>query len=297
MKRIGIFMVIGILLFAACKKQETQNDENNNTNTTNGGGDTPTTGLTINTGVACIDALAENMVKVNGGTFLMGAIDTDDDAWNNERPQHSVTVSDFYICKHEVTQALWQAVMGSTPTYDGGWSDKYGKGDTYPAYYISWEDCDTFLIKLNALTGLDFRMPTEAEWEYAARGGNRSLGYTYAGSNTVDSVAWYSVNSYDLGSSHADYGTHIVMQKLPNELGLYDMSGNVFEWCSDWYDENYYAASPVSNPQGPVIGSHRVIRGGSWTYYYRNSRISFRDFDMPGVKKNYIGLRLVLPVE
>ncbi|MBO4580949.1 MAG: formylglycine-generating enzyme family protein [Bacteroidales bacterium] len=251
-----------------------------------GGGETPT-GLDIHTGIPCIDALANDMVKVQGGTFLMGAVSGDTLAYDDEKPQHSVTLSDFYICKYEVTQELWQAVMGSTPTYGGGWTAEYGKGDKYPAYRISWNDCDTFIQRLNAKTGLNFRMPTEAEWEYAARGGNKSQGYTYAGSNTIGDVAWYSSNS--------DSKTHPVMQKTVNELGLYDMTGNVWEWCSDWFSSTYYTESAgASNPKGPSTGSNRVFRGGGWTTDASNCRVSYRSFNAPFNHYNNIGFRLAL---
>ena len=251
-----------------------------------GGGGEPT-GLDIHTGIACIDALANDMVKVQGGTFLMGAVSGDTLAYNDEKPQHSVTLSDYYICKYEVTQELWQAVMGSTPTYNGGWTDEYGKGDQYPAYRISWNDCDTFIQRLNAKTGLNFRMPTEAEWEYAARGGNKSQGYTYAGSNTIGDVAWYTDNS--------NSKTHVVMQNTANELGLYDMTGNVWEWCSDWFSSTYYSESAgASNPKGPSTGSSRVNRGGSWNYDARDCRVSCRDYDDPDSRHSFLGLRLAL---
>ena len=252
-----------------------------------GGGGAEPTGLYIYTGIPCIDALANDMVKVQGGTFLMGAVSGDAEAYDDERPQHSVTLSDFYICKYEVTQELWQAVMGSTPTYNGGWTDEYGKGDQYPAYRISWNDCDTFIQRLNAKTGLNFRMPTEAEWEYAARGGNKSQGYTYAGSNTIGDVAWYTDNS--------NSKTHVVMQNTANELGLYDMTGNVWEWCSDWFSNTYYNESAgASNPKGPSTGSYRVYRGGSWLSSARYCRVSFRDYYFPGFRFNILGLRLAL---
>lgn len=215
-----------------------------------------------------------NMIKVEHGTFLMGL------------PAHSVTISkDYYIGETEVTQALWKAVTGYSPTSDGdSWSSSYGIGDNYPAYYISWDDCQDFIAKLNEATGQTFRMPTEAEWEYAAQGGNKSHGYEYSGSDTVDDVAWYE----DTSSNTA----HPVAMKQPNELGIYDMSGNVFEWCSDWYDSNTRGA--VTDPTGPTSGSTHVRRGGGWhnvgvccsTYYCGNS---------PSTRRaNHFGLRLAL---
>ena len=188
--------------------------------------------------------LINNMVFVEGGTFKMGAKGK---VPLNEKPAHQVTLTSFSIGRYEVTQEEWQAVIGSNPSYF--------KGAKRPVESVSWNDCQEFIRKLNAMTGKHFRLPTEAEWEYAARGGNRSRGYKYAGSNDLNSVAWYEDNS---GNQ-----THEVGSKQPNELGLYDMSGNVTEWCQDWYDSKYYSSSPQSNPQGPSSGTYyRVIRGG-----------------------------------
>ena len=204
------------------------------------------------------------MVKVDGGTFTMGS--TNYDALDDEKPAHSVTLSSYYIGQTEVTQALWQAVMGNNPS-------KF-KGARRPVEQVSWNDCQTFIRKLNSLTGQNFKLPTEAQWEYAARGGRKSRGYKYAGSNDLGSVAWYTVNSYDKGSNSPDYGTHNVATKQANELGLYDMSGNVWEWCSDW--KGYYGSSSQTNPTGPYSGSARVTRGGGWNdpsrLYYVSGR-------------------------
>lgn len=201
-----------------------------------------------------------DMVYVEGGTFTMGATsEQGSDAYSDERPTHSVTVSDFYIGKYEVTQAQWRAVMGSNPSYF--------TGDNLPVKQVSWDDIQEFITKLNTMTGKTFRLPTEAEWEYAARGGNKSKGYKYSGSNTLDNVAWYTNNS--------SRKTHPVGQKQPNELGLYDMSGNVWEWCQDWYGS--YSSSSQTNPTGPSSGSCRVLRGGSWVRNARRCRVSYRD--------------------
>lgn len=189
------------------------------------------------------------MKYVEGGTFQMG---TDDPYNSDDCPAHSVTLSTFYMGETEVTQALWKAVMGNNPSSF--------KGDNLPVERVSWNDCQEFIRKLNQLTGKTFRLPTEAEWEYAAKGGKQSHGYEYAGSNSVGSVAWYEDNSGDK--------THAVKGKSANELGLYDMSGNVYEWCSDWYDYNYYSKSPSKNPQGPSKGEARVTRGGCWFLGY-----------------------------
>ena len=193
-----------------------------------------------------------------------------------EKPAHSVTLSSFYIGKYEVTQSLWKAVMGSNPS---DW-----KGDNLPVENVSWNDSQTFLRKLNAMTGKNFRLPTEAEWEYAARGGNLSRGYQYSGSKKIDDVAWYNNNS---GGE-----THPVGTKAPNELGIYDMSGNVCEWCQDWIGS--YSSSAQTNPKGPSSGSDRVLRGGSWYYGARYCRMAFRYGITPGYGYNNLGLRLAL---
>ena len=222
-----------------------------------------------------LEKLVNDMVKVSGGTFIMGATSEQGfDAESEEKPTHQVTLSDYYIGKYEVTQEQWKAVMGSNPS-------EY-IGANKPVECVSWHDCQEFVERLNKLTGLKFRLPTEAEWEYAARGGNKSKGYKYSGSNSVGDVAWY----YDNSSSM----THPVGTKAPNELGIYDMSGNAWEWCSDWYGR--YSSSSQSNPTGPTSGSFRVYRGGSWNYYAQRCRVSNRHFG-PAGRNNGLGLRLV----
>ena len=165
--------------------------------------------------------------------------------------------------------------MGSNPSY---W-----KGPKLPVEYVSWYDCQEFIKKLNALTGQNFRLPTEAEWEYAARGGSKSQGYEYSGSNNLDDVAWYDSNSGDK--------THDVATKKPNELGLFDMSGNVLEWCQDWYGRDYYSSSPSSNPTGPASGSYRVQRGGSW-YDFASWLFRLGNNDLSGTRATQDGFRL-----
>ena len=217
------------------------------------------------------------MVLVEGGTFTMGATpEQGSDAYDDEMPAHKVTLDSFYIGKFPVTQRLWKAVMGSNP------SDF--KGDDLPVENVSWDDVQTFLRKLNAATGKSYRLPTEAEWEYAARGGNKSQGYKYAGSNDIDLVAWYSGNS----GGH----THDVGTRFPNELGIYDMSGNVCEWCQDWYGS--YSSLPQTNPKGPNSGSLRVLRGDSWCSHARRCRVSNRDYRAPGHRIHFFGFRLAL---
>lgn len=225
------------------------------------------------------------MVPVEGGTFTMGAAEGESDAESNEQPAHQVTLSSYYIGQTTVTQALWQAVTGYSPTSDGSsWSSVYGLGDNYPAYYINYNDARSFIDKLNSLTGRTFRMPTEAEWEYAARGGNKSRGYLYSGSNTIDDVAWCQENS--------DSMSHPVAQKVANELGLYDMSGNLWEWCSDWYGD--YSSSSQTDPTGPATGHFRVLRGGCWSNKASKCRIANRLYYTPSRRSNYYGIRLAL---
>ena len=224
-----------------------------------------------------VNGVIFEMVYVEGGSFDMGATsEQGSDAYDWEKPVHRVTLSGYYIGRCEVTQELWEAVMGSNPSHF--------KGAQNPVESVSWNDCQNFIKKLNSLTGRTFRLPTEAEWEYAARGGNQSLHYKYSGSGNIGNVAWYYDNS---GSS-----THAVGTKSPNELGIYDMSGNVWEWCSDWYGG--YSAGAQTNPQGPSSGSHRVLRGGSWDYGARRCRVSYRNSYDPGNSDIFNGLRLVL---
>ncbi len=236
-----------------------------------------------------VNGVSFEMVAVKGGTFTMGCTDEQGgDCQNNESPAHSVTLSDYYIGKFEVTQKLWEAVMGTTVRQqrdkaDPSWPMR-GEGDNYPMYYVSWNDCKEFIGRLNQLTGANFSLPTEAEWEYAARGGVKSRGYKYSGSNSIADVAWYEDNS---GSK-----THNVGTKSPNELGIYDMSGNVYEWCEDWYGD--YSGGSQTNPKGPSSGSNRVNRGGGWGDYAKYCRVSYRGGNSPDNRFNDLGFRVVL---
>ncbi len=230
-----------------------------------------------------IQKAIDDMVYVTGGTFTMGATaEQGSDASDNEKPAHQVTLSDYHISKYEVTQELWHAVMGSNPS-------KFVGDSRRPVESVSWLDCQLFLKRLNRLTKRQFRLPTEAEWEYAARGGSKSRGYKYAGGNTLDNVAFYDENSGD--------STHPVGWKLPNELGLYDMSGNVGEWCQDEYAR--YTNSSQKNQKYFSETSYRVIRGGSWsnTPGFKDvgamcCRVSHRGNDASRHKDKALGLRL-----
>lgn len=222
-----------------------------------------------------INGVELEMVYVEGGTFKMG---TASDQESDEYPAHNVTLDDYYIGKYEVTQELWMAVMDT--------NQSYFKDERNPMENVSWNDCQDFIRELNSITGKKFRLPTEAEWEYAARGGNESKGYKYSGSNYINDVAWYYDNS--------ELKTHTVGTKSPNELGIYDMSGNVFEWCIDWYASDYYEDSPNNNPQGPSSGSYRVNRGGSWDGVAQNCSVRKRDYNTPTEYYRSLGLRLVM---
>ena len=214
-----------------------------------------------------VNGVSFKMIAVEGGTFQMGSsIDA--------KPVHQVTLSSFSIGETEVTQELWEAVMGTNPSYF--------TGSKRPVEKVSWNDCQTFITELNQLTGQTFRLPTEAEWEFAARGGNQSEGYTYSGSNTIGDVAWYTENS--------SITTHEVATKAPNELGLYDMSGNVWEWCQDYYDD--YSSGSQTNPTGPTTGFSRVLRGGCWNSNAANCRVAIRSYDNPACPYDELGLRL-----
>ena len=224
-----------------------------------------------------VNGVSFNMIHVEGGTFTMGATpEQGGDADDDEKPAHKVTLSSYYIGETVVTQALWQAVMGSNPSHF--------KGNYRPVENMSWYDCQKFIKKLNSMTGRSFRLPTEAEWEFAARGGRKSRGYKYSGSNTLERVAWYNANS---GGE-----THSVKNRSGNELGLYDMSGNVWEWCQDWYDD--YNSASQTNPAGPSSGSERVYRGGSWYSIAEFCRVSGRYLNSPNYRYYYLGLRLAL---
>lgn len=229
-----------------------------------------------------VNGITFKMIYVDGGNFIMGCTPEQwKDCLDDEKPSHPMNLNDFYIGETEVTQALWVAVMGAEPTYNGGWENKYGRGSDYPAYRVSWNDCQEFLKKLNQLTGKTFRLPFEAEWEYAARGGSCSKHFKYSGGNRIKEIAWYYYNCNS---------THPVKTKLPNEIGIYDMSGNVWEWCN----ECFYS---YSDPVGSTNNSQRVIRGGGWYNEAWYNRVSYRGYLVP-IDCNYnLGFRLALSGE
>lgn len=238
----------------------------------------PSGGGSVNDGqnkVFTVNGVSFKMIAVKGGTFTMGATSEQTGADPDESPTHSVTLSDYYIGETEVTQELWNAVMGSNPSNFTGNMQR-------PVEKVSWIYCQTFISRLNELTGETFRLPTEAQWEYAARGGNKSQGYLYSGSNMIDYVAWYTFNSSTT--------TDPVKTKAPNELGIYDMSGNVWEWCSDWYGS--YSSAAQTDPTGPSTGSYRVCRGGSWDNFATYCRVAARISYTPTISFNDLGLRL-----
>jgi len=237
-------------------------------------------GHTAKCAVLVMQVFEPDMIRVDGGKFTMGCTDGDcfsyeDD--NREIPSHEVTVSSFSIAKYPVTQKQWRALMGSNPSNC--------VGEEHPVERVSWQDAQAFIQKLNTLTGKQYRLPTEAEWEYAARGGSQSKGYKYSGSNDVNTVAWYDLNS---GNK-----SHPVGLKEPNELKIYDMSGNVWEWCSDWYGK--YSDLPQTNPPGPSSGIAHVIRGGTYVIQSQCVRVSMRSGATTNLTNPYIGFRLALP--
>ena len=223
-----------------------------------------------------VKGVSFTMVSVGGGSLEMGATAEQwYEADNAERPAHNVTLRGFSIGESEVTQELWKVVMGNNPSY-------FKLGDKYPVEQVSYDDCKTFIRKLNELTGKTFRLPTEAEWEYAARGGRHSRGKVYAGSDNMSNVGWYNAN--------AGGTTHPVKNKGVNELGLYDMSGNVWEWCNDWFGE--YGYDDLTNPRGPSSGSTRILRGGSWYNGAWHCRVSFRSGEASSLRTYIVGFRL-----
>jgi formylglycine-generating enzyme required for sulfatase activity len=242
------------------------------------------TTTTISGGIAgdtTIEDYDMTFVTIPGGTFEMGCSPNANDCNSDESPQHTVTVSSFKMSKYEITQRQWTAVMGSNP------SEFSSCGNNCPVEEVSWNAVQEFIDTLNQQTGKNYRLPTEAEWEYAARAGTTTKYYCGDSESCLDDIAWYDGNSSDT--------PHPVGQKDPNDWGLYDMTGNVREWCQDYFRLFYYRYSPSNNPQGPVIGFGRVIRGGSWSYGARGCRSSDRDSHDPSIHGYNLGFRLVLP--
>lgn len=229
------------------------------------------------------------MVWVEGGDFLMGGTsEQGSDVQDNEQVIRRVKLASYYIGECEVTQSQWAKVMGTSiqqQASKAGFSECKGIGPDYPLYYVSWEEAQAFCLELSRMTGRTYCLPTEAQWEYAARGGKNNDGSKYSGSWSVDAVAWYNDNS---GSS-----THPVKNKRANSLGLYDMSGNVWEWCSDWYNSNYNV-NDTNNPTGPSSGATRVLRGGGWFSNSIGCRVSHRGINSPGYRNNFSGFRVVV---
>ena len=234
-----------------------------------------------------VNGVTFKMVFVKGGGLYLGCTSGSGSCGSYESPSHYVTLSDYYVGETEVTQALWKAVMG----YNNNPSN--WQGDRLPVEMVSWTDCNEFVSRVNSLLaeqlpqGYRFALPSEAQWEYAARGGQKSSGSLYAGSNNVNFVAWYYDNS--------EFRTHEVKLKAPNELGLYDMSGNVAEWCEDWYSSSWYSDNVNwTNPVNAFAGSYRVLRGGSWRYYASYCRVSDRYSSTPSGRSYKYGFRLAL---
>ena len=225
-----------------------------------------------------IREIAASLVRVEGGTFQMGS--DGELANDDEQPVHAVTLSSYRIAKFTITQKQWRAIMGQ----DWTWNENYGTGDNYPATNLNANEMKQFLRKVNQLSELDLRLPTEAEWEYAARGGKSSHGTLYSGSNDADAVAWHQGN--------AGNRLHPVGSLQPNELGLYDMSGNVWEWCSDWYGN--YTEDAQTNPQGPTSGERKVVRGGSFSYEAAFSRVTQRNSVRPDTRSFALGFRVAM---
>ncbi len=237
-----------------------------------------------------LQKLEADMVRISGGTFIMGSLYKMGKGFNDPKPPHEVRIQDFFIGKYEVTQAQWRAVMGSDSPM------LHNKNcDECPVEGVSWEDTQDFIDKLNALTNKRYRLPTEAEWEYAARGGNQSQGYLYSGNNNLFRVAWYGHNYEQNDMYGTKKTTHPVGQKKPNELGLYDMSGNVWEWVEDCWHNDYIGA-PVDGSAwiDGAVEIARVYRGGGWAHSAEACISTTRNLGFVTYKSDYLGFRLAL---
>ena len=285
MKKVFIILCC-FLALQSCNKDNTKNETIN-------GFEINWAGDLGKTEKDAVREMISNMVKVDGGTFIMGAqkdsveyLNYDENALPNEAPVHEVTVSDFYINKFEVSQLLWKSIMGATPNNEDNmqWEKEYGKGDNYPAYRISFKEVEMFIEKLNMFTGLNFALPTEAQWEYAARGGKNTYYELYAGGYNVLEVAWIDSNSDKCSE---------VGKKDANGLGLYDMSGNVWEMCQDWYSD--YTEEAVTDPVGEEYNQgYKVFRGGSWNTNAQQARVTTRYQQGIHYRDYETGFRLVI---
>lgn len=278
--RLIVVLTIPTGLFTSCKNTNNEKAELTNRNQLEISTDLSsklTNGQRIKITIEGVDLI---MIGVEGGEFEMGAsAEQIADASESEFPSHKVRLNGYYISETEISQLLWEKIMGENPSRN--------KGEKLPVEMVCWEDCNRFLKRLNSVSGRNFRLPTEAEWEYAARGGNLSQGYKYAGSDSIEDVSWYCDNS--MSSTH-DVGT-----KKPNELGIYDMSGNVWEWCSDRYKK--YDPDTLNNSSEITDGKYRLLRGGCWYSNAESCRVSYRHFIIPEYWNNYGGIRLVLSPE
>ena len=285
MKKVLIILCC-VLALQSCNKDNTKNETIN-------GFDINWTGDLGKKEKDAVRDMISNMVKVEAGTFYMGAQKDsveyycyDEEATSIEGPVHEVTVSEFYINRYEVTQLLWEAIMGETPNdeNDMQWEDEFGKGDNYPAYRISYDEVETFIGKLNEYTGLRFSLPTEAQWEYAAKGGKDTYYSLYAGGGNVLEVAWIDSNSDKCSE---------IGKKDANGLGLYDMSGNVWEMCQDWYYD--YTEEAVTDPVGEEYNQgYKVFRGGSWNTNAQQARVTARYRQGIHYRDYNTGFRLVI---
>ena len=281
LSRIALALIACLSLTACPDDDVIINNNNDNHNTADGGKKTET---------IAVNGVLFTMIRVDGGTFTMGATPEQGTPPSGSQPTHPVTLSTFSIGQTEVTQALWLAVMGNNPSLfcsKNGFLENLQR----PVEQVKWEECQEFLTRLNELTGRTFSLPTEAQWEYAARGGNKSQGYKYAGGNDIEQVGWYLSNT-DYNVYLYTPGTQPVATKQPNEIGLYDMSGNVQEYCQDYYGD--YTAAAQTNPTGPNGGLFRVERGGAWGGGAGFCRVSYRGKAVMNYRTSNTGFRLVL---
>ena len=284
MKKL-ITILFLLLLSIGCVSSTAQNSKSNNSISAISSKITNQSEMTQAQKSKIIQKAIDNMVFVEGGSFTMGLVSEQGCRPDSKDIPHKVVLSDYYIGKTEVTQELWLALMGTNPS-------KFKGNNQRPVENVSWNDCQTFIAKLNQVTGLGFRLPTEAEWEFAARGGNHAQSSKYAGGNNISDLAWNFNNCHTNDSTHPEHGTHQVATKCPNALGLFDMSGNVAEWCLDYKD--HFTSDEQTNPAGPEIGSRRVIRGGNWSSFDIFCTVLCRHSHSQDFTSPFYGLRLAL---